>query len=68
MQTLNFTIQAKKVGAGHYLVTVIDNDNDVKKSYTETDMQIIDVLSEQEEMYDITLEQATEHVIKKAGF
>lgn len=68
MKNSEFYIQTKKTGAGHYLVTVTDEANNQDKSYTETDMQIIDALSEEDGMYDITQWEAMQIVISKAGF
>jgi hypothetical protein len=68
MRTPEFTIETKKAGAGHYLVTVTDSANDEIKSYTETDMQIIDALSEEDSMYDISQWDAMQIVIRKSGF
>ena len=64
----NFTSKQKKTGAGHYLVTVTDEANNEIKSYTETDMQIIDALSEEDGMYDMSQWDAMQIVIRKAGF
>ena len=68
MKTPEFYIETKKTGAGHYLVTVTDEANNEVKSYTETDMQVIDALSEEDEMYDMTQWEASQIVIRKAGF
>ena len=68
MKTPEFYIETKKRGAGHYLVTVTDEANNEVKSYTETDMQVIDALSEEDEMYDMTQWEASQIVIRKAGF
>ena len=68
MRTPEFTIETKKVGAGKFQVTVTDSANDEIKSYVENDMQIIDALSEEDGMYDISQWDATQIVIRKAGF
>jgi hypothetical protein len=68
MKTPEFTIETKKAGAGQYQVTVTDSANHEIKSYIETDMQIIDALSEEEGMYDMSQWDATQIVIIKSGF
>ena len=68
MRTPEFTIETKKVGAGQFQVTVTDSANDEIKSYVENDMQIIDALSEEDGMYDMSQWDATQIVIRKAGF
>ena len=68
MRTPEFYIETKKTGAGHYLVTVTDESNNEIKSYTETDMQIIDAYSEEDGMYDITQWDAAQIMIRKSGF
>jgi disulfide oxidoreductase YuzD len=68
MKTQEFTIETKKVGAGQFKVTVIDSVNDEIKSYIETDMQIIDAISEDDGMYDITKWDAMQIIIEKSGF
>lgn len=68
MRTPEFTIETKKVGAGQFKVTVTDSANDEIKSYVENDMQVIDALSEEDGMYDISQWDATQIVIRKAGF
>ena len=68
MRTPEFTVITKKVGAGQFKVTVSDEANDEIKSYTENDMTIIDALSEEDGMYDITQFDAMEIVISKSGF
>ena len=68
MRTSEFYIETKKTGAGHYLVTVTDEANNEIKSYTETDMQIIDAYSEEDGMYDITQWDAAQIIIIKSGF
>lgn len=68
MKTPEFYIETKKTGAGHYLVTVTDEANNEIKSYTEKDMTIIDALSEEDGMYDMSQWDAMQIVIKKAGF
>jgi hypothetical protein len=67
MRTPEFYIETKKKGAGHYLVTVTDEASNEIKSYTETDMQLIDALNEDGEL-DMTQWDATQIVIRKAGF
>jgi hypothetical protein len=67
MRTPEFYIETKKTGAGHYLVTVTDEANNEIKSYTETDMQLIDALNEDGDL-DMTQWDATQIVIRKAGF
>lgn len=68
MKTPEFTIETKKIGAGQFMVTVIDSANDEIKSYVENDMQIIDALSEEDGMYDMTQFEAMETVIRRSGF
>jgi hypothetical protein len=68
MRTPEFYIETKKTGAGHYLVTVTDEANNEIKSYTETDMQIIDALNDEDGELDMTQWDATQIVIRKAGF
>jgi hypothetical protein len=68
MRTPEFYIETKKTGAGHYLVTVTDEMNNEIKSYTETDMQIIDALNDEDGELDMTQWDATQIVIRKAGF
>jgi hypothetical protein len=68
MRTLEFYIQTKKTGAGHYLVTVTDESNNKIRHYTETDMQVIDALTDEYGMYDITQLEAMQLVIEKSGF
>jgi hypothetical protein len=68
MKTTKFYIETKKTGAGHYLVTVTDKVNNEIKSYTETDMQIIDAFSDEDGELDITQLDATRIMIRKAGF
>ena len=68
MKTQEFTIETKKVGAGQFQVTVTDSANDEIKFYVENDMQIIDALSEEDGMYDISQWDAMQTVIAKAGF
>ena len=68
MRNLEFYIETKKTGAGHYLVTVTDEANNEIKSYTETDMQIIDAFSEEESYLDISQLDATQLMIKRSGF
>ena len=68
MRTPEFYIETKKTGAGHYLVTVTDEANNEIKSYTETDMQIIDALNDEDGELNMTQWDATQIVIRKAGF
>lgn len=68
MKTPEFYIETKKTSAGHYLVTVTDEANNEIKSYTETDMQIIDALSEEDGMYDMSQWEASQEVIRRSGF
>ena len=68
MRNSEFYIETKKTGAGHYLVTITDEANNEIKSYTETDMQIIDALTDEYGMYDLTQLEAMQLVIKKSGF
>ena len=68
MRTPEFTIETKKVGAGQFKVTVTDSANDEIKSYVENDMQIIDALSEEDGMYDMSQWDAMNVVISKSGF
>ena len=68
MRNSEFYIETKKTGAGHYLVTVTDEANNEIKSYTETDMQIIDAFSEEESYLDISQLDATQLMIKRSGF
>jgi hypothetical protein len=68
MRTPEFYIETKKTGAGHYLVTVADEMNNEIKSYTETDIQIIDALNDEDGELDMTQWDATQIVIRKAGF
>jgi len=68
MKTPEFNIETKKVGAGQFKVTVIDSANDIEKSYTENDMQIIDALSEEDGMYDLSQWEAMQIVIDRAFF
>ena len=68
METQEFTIETKKVGAGQFQVTVTDSANHEIKSYVENDMQIIDALSEEDGMYDISQWDAMQTVIAKSGF
>ena len=68
MRNSEFYIETKKTGAGHYLVTITDEANNEIKSYTETDMQIIDAFSEEESYLDISQLDATQLMIKRSGF
>lgn len=68
MKTPEFFIETKKTGAGHYLVTVTDSVNHEIKSYIENDMTIIDALSDEDGMYGMTQWDATQIMIRKAGF
>lgn len=68
MRTSEFYIQTKKTGAGHYLITVTDEANNQIRYYTETDMQIIDALTDEDGMYDLTQSEAMQLVIEKSGF
>ena len=68
MKTTEFFIETKKVGAGIFKITVTDEANNEIKSYIETDMQLIDALSEEDGMYGISQWDAMQIVIKKAGF
>jgi hypothetical protein len=68
MRNSEFYIETKKTGAGHYLVTVTNEANNEIKSYTETDMQIIDAFSEEESYLDISQLDATQLMIKRSGF
>ena len=68
MKTPEFYIETKKTGAGHYLVTVTDEANNEIKSQTETDMHIIDAFSDEDSDLDITQWDATQSMIRKAGF
>lgn len=68
MRTSEFYIQTKKVGAGHYSVIVTDEANDEIKSYTETDMTIIDALSDEDGNSFYTQWEASQLVISKAGY
>ena len=68
MKTPEFTIATKKVGAGQFKVIVTDSANDEVQSYIENDMQIIDAMSDEYGMYDITQWEAMETAINKAGF
>jgi hypothetical protein len=68
MRTPEFTITAKKTGAGHYLVTVTDEANNEIKSYTETDMQVIDAFSDEDGDLDMSQWDATQTMIRKSGF
>jgi hypothetical protein len=49
-------------------ISMDDEANNEVKSYTETDMQVIDALSEEDGLYDMTQWDASQVVIRKAGF
>ena len=68
MKKTEFTIETKKVGAGQFQVTVTDSVNHKIKTYIENDMTIIDALSEEDGMYDMSQWDAMQIVIRKAGF
>lgn len=68
MRTPEFNIETLKVGAGQFKVIVTDSANDEIKSYIENDTQLIDALSEEDGMYDISQYEAMEIVISKSGF
>lgn len=68
MRTPEFNIETKKVGAGQFKVTVIDSANNEIKSYIENDMQIIDAITEEDGMYDMSQWDAMQIVIAKSGF
>ena len=67
MRISEFYIETKKTGAGHYLITVTDESNNKIRHYTETDMQVIDALTDEEGMYDLTQSEAMQLVIEKSG-
>lgn len=76
MRTPEFNISTKKVGAGHFEVTVIDSANDEIKTYIESNMSIIDALNDTD-ISDINEEvegtgysqwEAMQIVIRKSGF
>lgn len=68
MKDQEITIETKKVNAGHYEITVTESISGVIKKYIETDMQLIDALSEEDGMYDISQYDAMQLMIEKAGF
>ena len=68
MRTPEFYIETKKIGAGHYLVTVTDEANNEVKSYEETDMQVIDAFSDEDGELDMSQWDACQTMIRKAGF
>ena len=68
MKTPEFTIETKKINAGQFQLTVTDTANDEIKSYVENDTQIIDALTEEDGIYDMSQWDAMQIVIRKAGF
>lgn len=68
MENQGITIQLQKVGAGQFKIIATDQSSNEIKSYIENDMQIIDALSEDDGMYNLTQWDATQIVISKAGF
>lgn len=65
--TTNITIKTKKVGAGHYQVIVTDEANDKVETFVETDMTIIDALSDEDGNELYTQFEAMEYLISKAN-
>ena len=63
-----FYIKTQKTGAGHYLVIVTNEINNEIKSYTESDMTIIDALNDEDGELDMTQLDAMQIVIRKSGF
>ena len=68
MKNQEITIALKKIGAGQFEVIVTNQANNEIKSYIESDMRIIDALSEDDGMYNLTQWEAMQIVISKAGF
>lgn len=68
MRNSEFYIETKKVGAGHFKVTVTDEVNNKIKSYTETDMEVIDAFSQEDGIYDLSQWDASQIMIRKSGF
>ena len=68
MKTPEFNIETKKVGAGQFQVTVTDSANDEVKFYIENDMTLIDSLTEEDGLYDMSQWDAMQIVISKSGF
>ena len=69
METSKFNIYTKKVGAGHFEITVVNNETEVTKKYVETDMHLYDAFTEEEEgIFDTTPIEAMEIIIKRSGF
>ena len=76
MRTPEFTIETKKVGAGHFEVTITDQANNEIKSYTENDMSLIDAFNdtdvsdenEEVEGTGYSIWEASQRMIEKAGF
>lgn len=66
MKKDNYTIRTKKVGAGHYEITVLKNYE--SKMYVETDMHIIDALNDDDPDNFYTEAEAIDLIISKAGF
>ena len=66
MRTPQITIETKKVGAGHYQVVVTDEANDKVETFIETDMTIIDALSDEDGNDLYTQFEAMEYLISKA--
>ena len=65
-QDSQINVYSKKVGAGHYEIEVIFEETNEIFKYVETDMQIIDALSEEEGSEWGTQFEAMQFVISKA--
>lgn len=68
MRTPEFYIEFEKLATGNCFITVTDEANNEIKSYTETDMQIIDALHDEDGDNDMTNWDAIQIVIRKSGF
>ena len=61
----NVTVNAKKVGAGHFEVTVSNGESESK--FVETDMTIIDALNDEEGNGFYSQQEAADILINKSG-
>lgn len=65
--TTNITIKGKKIGAGHYEIVVTDESNGKAGTFIETDMTIIDALSDEDGNGFYTRTEARQLLISKAN-
>jgi hypothetical protein len=67
MKTPEYFITNKKVYAGHYDVTVTDTMNNIEVTYTEKDMDLIDIINDEANYDSDEAWTATQKIIANSG-